>query len=142
MAENVFRAFQTAKLVIKTRNSTLLVAFFFKNKLNTVKPVLSGHFKTDYRLEHSAIILTFIKLPFVIKIGFWSIFKLAVTENPIFAASSCTQMRILRTRGYSPGHELIHEQSDQSERGVQSRDISSGSVLFNRIKPILGTEKV
>ena len=55
---------------------------------HTVKPVLRGHskrrpklvFKTDYRLmqvkgiaemlqgEHSAILLTFIKLPFVIKI--------------------------------------------------------------------------
>ena len=45
----------------------------------TVKPVLSGHSKkkTNYRLmqvksiaewEHSAIFLTFIKLPFVIKI--------------------------------------------------------------------------
>ena len=57
------------------------------------KPVLSGHskrtklvFKTDYRLmqakvlqnapsEHSAILLTFIKLPFVYKTYVWSIFE-------------------------------------------------------------------
>ena len=56
--------------------------------LYTVKPVLSGHskrrpklvFKTDYHLmqvkgEHSAILLTFIKLPFVIKIFVLSIFE-------------------------------------------------------------------
>ena len=53
---------------------------------NTVKPVLSGHFKkkTNYRLmqvkfiaewEHSAILLTFIKLPFVIKIFVLSFFE-------------------------------------------------------------------
>ena len=56
----------------------------------TVKPVLSGHskrrpklvFKTDYSLmqvksivEHSAILSTFIKLPFVIKIFVLSLFE-------------------------------------------------------------------
>ena len=58
-------------------------------------------FKTDYHLnagqkyyrtlrgEHSAILSSFIKLPFVIKIGLLSIF-----EWPILAASSYTHMRI------------------------------------------------
>ena len=70
----------------------------------TVKPVLSGHlkrtpkmiFKTDYRLkyvksiaegEHSAILSTFIKLPYVTKICVLSIFewplKTGFTENAI-----------------------------------------------------------
>ena len=49
--------------------------------------------------EHSAILSTFIKLPFVIKIVL-SFFEwplkagFAVTENPILAESSCTHMRI------------------------------------------------
>ena len=65
---------------------------------HTVKPVLSGHskrrqklvFKTDYGLmqvksiaecskgEHSAILLTFIKLPFAIKT-----FVLSILEQPL-----------------------------------------------------------
>ena len=67
----------------------------------TVKPVLSGHskrrpkliFKTDYRLmqvksiaecskgEHSAILSTFINLPFVIKISVLSIFEWPLTTG-------------------------------------------------------------
>ena len=57
---------------------------------NTVKPVLSGHskdqklvFKTDFDImqvkrEHSAILSTFIKLPFVFKI-----FVLSILEWPL-----------------------------------------------------------
>ena len=75
--------------------------FLPKIKLNTVKPVLSRRskrsknvFKTNYGLmqvksigEHSAILSTFIKLPFVIKIFFFSFewplkTSFAVTENP------------------------------------------------------------
>ena len=66
---------------------------FSSNKMtlcNTIKPVLSAHskktkilvFKTDYCLmqvksigEHSAILWTFIKLPFTIKTFVLSIFK-------------------------------------------------------------------
>ena len=65
--------------------------FTFKGKMSsfwtTVKPVLPGHskgrqkmvFKTDYGFnvgprEHSAILSTFIKLPFVIKPFVLSIF--------------------------------------------------------------------
>ena len=51
--------------------------------------------------EHSAILSTFIKLPFVIKVVFLSVFEwllrtcgFAVTENPILEASSCTHMHI------------------------------------------------
>ena len=75
--------------------------------LSTVKPVLSGHFKkdqnlvfkADYRLmqvksiaecskEHSEILSTFIKLPFVFKIFVLSIFewplKSGFTVNALF----------------------------------------------------------
>ena len=51
-------------------------------------------------LEHSAILLTFIKPAFVIKISFLPIFQwlhktgFAVTENPILSPSSCSHMRI------------------------------------------------
>ena len=50
--------------------------------------------------EHSAILSNFIKLPFVVKIGFLSIFEwplksgFTVTKIPILATSSCTHMRI------------------------------------------------
>ena len=66
----------------------------------TVKPVLSGHskgeqrlvFKTDYCLMqvksiaecskgHSAILLTFIKLPFVIKTFVLSVFEWSLTTG-------------------------------------------------------------
>ena len=75
-------------------NSNRYMCVLFKNKV-TVKPVLSGHskrrpkmvFKTDYPLmqvkstavcskgEHSAILLTFIKQPFVFKTFVLSIFE-------------------------------------------------------------------
>ena len=57
--------------------------------------------------EHSAILLTFIKQPFVIKTIFLSIFEwayktgFAVTENPILAESSCTHMHICEHLGTS-----------------------------------------
>ena len=68
---------------------------FVKRFSNTVKPVLSGHSKRRPKIvfqdplwlnagqkfcrmlqgEHSAILSTFIKLPFVIKIFVWSMFE-------------------------------------------------------------------
>ena len=78
--------------------------FVPKIKLHTVKNAQKDQslvFKTDYHLnagqkyyrklqgEHSAILSSFIKLPFVIKIGF-----LSILDWPIFAASSYTHMRI------------------------------------------------
>ena len=74
-------------VLLRTNNVFLLK--IRKNDLiyNTVKPVLSGQpkrtpklaFKTDYRLmqikKHSAILSTFINLPFVIKICVLSIFE-------------------------------------------------------------------
>ena len=66
-------------------------------KPSTIKPVLNGHsqkdgklvFKTNYRLmkvksiakclEHSKILSTFIKLPFVMKI-----FVLSIFEGPFY----------------------------------------------------------
>ena len=69
----------------------------------TVKPVYNGHsqkdrklvFKTNYRLmkvkgEHSAILLTFIKLPFVIKI-----FVLSVLEWPFYTGFTGLEILIL-----------------------------------------------
>ena len=55
MAENGFRAFQRVKMSPQdTQLNTISCIFRLKLKLNTVKPVLSGHsklvFKTDYRL--------------------------------------------------------------------------------------------
>ena len=62
-----------------------------ETKLSTVKPALSGNskgrptivIKTNYRLmqvkrEHSAILWTFIKLPFVVKTFVSSIFEWAL----------------------------------------------------------------
>ena len=81
---------------------------------HTVKPVLSGHstrrpklvFKTDYCLmqvkriaEHSAILLNFIKLPFVIKIIVLSIFEtgLTVYEDLFIIKSKAKSKVILQT---------------------------------------------
>ena len=74
-----------------TQLYTISCIFLPKIKLNAVKPVLSGHSKRRPKLgfqdrsslnagpkycrmlqkEHSAILSTFIKLPFVIKIVFF-----------------------------------------------------------------------
>ena len=120
MAENGLRAFQRAKMSPQdTQLNTIMCIFLPKIKLNTVKPVLSSHtkrpkigFQDQISLnagqkycrmlqgEHSAILSTFIKLPFFIKIFFLSILSgpyktgFAITENLIPAASSCTHMRI------------------------------------------------
>ena len=48
VAENGFRAFQRAKMSPQdTQLNTLSCIFLPKIKLNTVKPVLSGHLKED-----------------------------------------------------------------------------------------------
>ena len=74
VAENGLREFQRSKNALKTGNQTLLAAFFLPEiKLNTVKPVLSGHSRDDrlsfnecqkycrmLQWEHSAILSTFI----------------------------------------------------------------------------------
>ena len=82
--------------------NTISCIFLPKSKLNTVKPVLSGHSKRRSKIgcqdrlslncrEHSAILSTFIKLTFIINIVVLSIFEwpletgFAVTDNPILA---------------------------------------------------------
>ena len=91
------------------------------NQRSTVIPVLGGHskstpklvFKTDYRLltlnagqkycrmlqgEHSAILLTFIKLPFSIKTYVLSIFKWQLkTGFTVFENRKRKVLEILKT---------------------------------------------
>ena len=77
MADNGLRAFKRAVMSPQdTQFNTISCISLPKIKLNTVKTALSDHsknlvFKTDYRLmqvKSIAILLIFIKLPFVIKI--------------------------------------------------------------------------
>ena len=83
--------------------------------LNTVKPVLRGHtkrrpklvFKTDYRLmqvksiaecsKHSSKLLTFIKLPFVIKFIVLSILEWALK----------TGFTVIRVNKVEPHHSRL-----------------------------------
>ena len=85
MAENGFRAFQRAKMSHQDTQPNTISCIFLKKKQQVIncKTCLSGRskrrpkliFKTDYRLmrvtslaECSAILSTFIKVTFVIKI--------------------------------------------------------------------------
>ena len=95
MAEKGFMAFQRAEMSPQgTQLNTISYIFPSSLKLNTVKPVLSGHSKRRPKLgfqnqislnvgqkycrmlqrEHSAILSIFMKIPFVTKIVFFSFY--------------------------------------------------------------------
>ena len=77
--------------------------------------------------EHSAILSTFIKLTFVIKIVFFCLFfewpiktGFAVTENPILAASSCTHMLIRVQVGTPLVYTVRHFETNKMMLNVSS----------------------
>ena len=110
-----------------TQLNTISCIFLQKIKLNTVKPVLSGQSQRRQELgfqdrlwlnagqkycrmlplEHSAILSTFIKLPFVIKIVL-SFFEwplktgFTLTQKPYTCCVKLYSHTYLRTRRYAP----------------------------------------
>ena len=121
MPENGIRAFQRAKLSSQDMQLNTISSIFLPQiKLNAEKTCLKRPLKKKTKIgfqdqlslhagqkycrmfqgEHSAILLTLIKLPFVIKIVLCLFLSghlrqvFAVTKNPLLAVSNCTQMHI------------------------------------------------
>ena len=89
-------------------------------------------FKTGYRLmqvqgEHSAILLTFIKLPFVIKI-----FVLSIFERPFYTGSTVNKAE---TTGTSPNFTVCHNQPLKRQSRLQQRtNFATFSLIYEKIK--------
>ena len=118
MAENGFGAFQRAKLSpLDTQIDTFSGFFLPQIKLNTGKTCLKRPLKKKTKIgfqdqsslnagqkycrmfqgEHSAILLTFIKLPFVIKIIFMSIFEWSFKTGSTVTKTLYLQCQVIRT---------------------------------------------
>ena len=88
--------------------------------------------------ECSAILSTFIILPFAIKIAVYSIFEwplktgFVVTESPILAASSCTQIHICVHVGTHLQYELSNTNASTFGE-LSAYNFVSGQKCFGKI---------